>query len=95
MRQHLLVRIQPVDVVGDGRAGEVMGDRTVVLPEAADQIVAELRDRGDRLGCAGDDIWRTVRRVRAEMRVVAERLAYLAHASTNHFDWQARFGSMG
>ena len=49
LRQELLGRVQPVDVVGDGVGGPMMGNRAVVLPEAVDQIVGELRDRGDRL----------------------------------------------
>ena len=51
LREELLGRVQPADVVGDGVGGPVMGERAVVLPEAVDQIVGELRDR-TRPACA-------------------------------------------
>src|SRR3954468_7165038 len=35
-----------------------MGDRTVVLPEAIDQVVGKLRDRCDWLGGVADAVWR-------------------------------------
>ena len=52
LRQELLVRIQAVDVVGDGVGRPVMGQRVVVCPEAIDQIIGERRDGRDRL-CGG------------------------------------------
>ena len=49
LREEFLVRIQPVDVVGDGGDAPVMGDRACVLPIAGQQPIGQIRGRADRL----------------------------------------------
>ncbi len=46
LREELLGRVQPVDVVADGIGGPVMGGGAVDMPEAVDELVGELRNRG-------------------------------------------------
>ena len=49
LREEFLVRIQPVDVVGDGGGAPVMGDRAFVLPIAGQQPIGQLCGRADWL----------------------------------------------